>query len=70
MVDDNGRCYLNPDSDTSSKTWKCDLTCWALDSKDKQIIIDLKDEFCDDSIDSVRDVLQTLDDGCQHGQVL
>ena len=67
VVDDNGRCYLNLHNDTSSKTWKCDLTCRALDNEDKQIIIDLKDEFCDDSIDNVRDVLQTLDDGCQHG---
>ena len=41
-VDDNGRCYLNLDDDASSKTWKCDLTCRTLDSKDKQIIIDLK----------------------------
>ena len=66
-VDDNGRYYLNLDDDTSSKTWKCDLTCRALDSVDKQIIIDLKNEFCDDSIDNVRDLLETLDDGCQHG---
>ena len=44
-VDDNGRCYLNLDDDTSSKTWKCDLTCRALDSVDKQIIIDLKMNF-------------------------
>ena len=66
-VDDNGRCYLNLDDDASSKTWKCDLTCRTLDSEDKQIIIDLKNEFCDDCIDNVRDVLQTLDDGCQHG---
>ena len=65
-VDDNGRCYLNLDDDTSSKTWKCDLTCRALDSVDKQIIIDLKNEFCDDSIDNVRDLLETLDDDCQH----
>ena len=66
-VDDNGRCYLNLDDDTSSKTWKCDLTCRAMDSVDKQIIIDLKNEFCDDSIDNARDLLETLDDGCQHG---
>ena len=66
-VDDNGRCYLNLDDDTSSKTWKCDFTCRTLDNEDKQIIIDLKNEFCDDCIDNVRDVLQTLDDGCQHG---
>ena len=50
MVDDNGRCYLNLDDDTLSKTWKCDLTCRALDSEDKQIIIDLN---CDDSIENV-----------------
>ena len=66
-MDDNGRCYLNLDDDTSSKTWKCDLTCRILDKEDKQIIIDLINEFCDDCIDNVRDVLQTLDDGCQHG---
>ena len=64
-VDDNGRCYLNLDDDTSSKTWKCDLTCRTLDNEDKEIIIDLKNEFCDDCIDNVRDVLQPLDDGCQ-----
>ena len=42
-------------------------TCRTFDSEDRQIIIDLKNEFCDDSIENVRDVLQTVDDGCDHG---
>ena len=27
----------------------------------------MKNEFCDDSIENVSDVLQTVDDGCNHG---
>ena len=27
----------------------------------------MKNEFCEDSIENVRDVLQTVDDGCDHG---
>ena len=52
------------DDEKGSKIWKCDLTCRTFDSEDRQIIIDLKNEFCDDSIENVRDVLQTVDDGC------
>lgn len=66
-VDSEGRCYLNVDDEKPSKTWKCNCTCRTFDTTDRQIIIDLKNEFCDDSIENVRDVLQTLDDGCQHG---
>ena len=69
-VDSEGRSYLNVDDEKPSKTWKCKLcncTCRTFDTTDRQIIIDLKNEFCDDSIENVRDVLQILDDGCQHG---
>ena len=66
-VDSDGRCHLNMDDEKGSKIWKCDLTCRTFDSEDKQIIIDLKNEFSDDSIEDVRDVLQTVDDGCDHG---
>ena len=66
-VDSDGRCHLNLDDEKGSKIWKCDLTCRTFDSEDRQIIIDLKNEFCDDSIENVRDVLQTVDDGCDHG---
>ena len=41
--------------------------CRTFDNEDRQIIIDFKNEFSDDSIESVRDVLQTVDDGCDHG---
>ena len=30
------------------------------------MIIDLKDDFSDDSMENVRDVLDSLDDGCHH----
>ena len=66
-VDRDGRCHLNVDDEKESKTWRCDLTCKTFDNEDRQIIIDLKNEFSDDSIESVRDVLQTVDDGCDHG---
>ena len=66
-VDSDGRCHLNMDDEKGSKIWKCDLNCRTFDSEDRQIIIDLKNEFCDDSIENVRDVLQTVDDGCDHG---
>ena len=65
-VDSDGRCHLNVDDEKGSKTWRCDLTCKTFDNEDRQIIIDLKNEFSDDSIESVRDVLQTVDDGCDH----
>ena len=55
------------DDEKGSKIWKCDLTCRTFDSEDRQIIIDLKNEFCDDSIENVRDVLQTVDDSCDRG---
>ena len=55
-VDRDGRCHLNVDDEKGSN-----------DNEDRQIIIDLKNEFNDDSIESVRDVLQTVDDGCDHG---
>ena len=64
-VDSDGRCHLNVDDEKGSKTWRCDLTCKTFDNEDRQIIIDLKNEFSDDSIESVRDVLQTVDDGCK-----
>ena len=66
-VDSDGRCHLNMDDEKGSKIWKCDLICRTFDSEDRKIIIDLKNEFCDDSIENVRDVLQTVDDGCDHG---
>ena len=58
---------MNVDDEKGSKIWRCDLTCKTFDNEDRQIIIDLKNDFSDDSIESVRDVLQTVDDGCDHG---
>ena len=55
------------DDEKGSKTWRCDLTCKTFDNEDREIINDLKNEFSDDSIESVRDVSQTVDDGCDHG---
>ena len=45
-VDSDGKCYLNVDDVKPFKTWKCDLTCRTFGSEDRQIIIDLKNEFC------------------------
>ena len=40
--------------------------CKTFNNEDRQIIIDLKNEFSDDSIESVRDVLQTVNDSCHY----
>ena len=66
-VDSEGRCYLNVDDEKPSITWKCNCTCRTFDTTDRQIIIDFKNQSCDDYKENVRDILQTLDEGCQHG---
>ena len=67
-VDKNGKCYLELDNlQSSSKTWKCNMTCKKLCGKNKQTIINFKSVFTDESVKEVRDLLQTLDDGCEHG---
>ena len=66
-VDSDGKCYLNLDDEKSSKTWKCNLTCRTLCSEEIQSIIDLKNEFSDESVENAREVLQLLDNGCEHG---
>ena len=66
-VDSDGKCYLNLDDEKSSKTWKCNLTCRTLCSEEIQSIIDLKNEFSDESVENAREILQLLDNGCEHG---
>ena len=68
IVDKNGKCYLELDNlQLSSKTRKCNMTCKKLCAKDKQTIIKFKSVFTDESVEAIRDLLQTLDDGCEHG---
>ena len=66
-VDSDGKCYLNLDDEKSSKSWKCNLTCKTFCSEDIQSMIDLKNEFSDESVETAREVLQILDNGCEHG---
>ena len=66
-VDSDGKCYLNLDDEKSSKSWKCNMTCKTFCSEDIQRIIDLKNEFSDESVETAREVLQILDNGCEHG---
>ena len=66
-VDIDSRCHLNMDDEEQFKSWKCNVTCKTLSNEDRQIIVDLKNNFSDDSMEDVRDVLDSLDDGCQHG---
>ena len=66
-VDIDGRCYFTMDDKKQIKSWKCNATCKTLSSEDRQIIIDLKNDFSDDCMENIRDVLESLDDGCQHG---
>ena len=66
-VDSDGKCYLNLDNENYTKTWKCNLTCRTFRNEEFQSIMDLKNEFSDESIENAREVLQILDDGCEHG---
>ena len=67
-VDKHGQCYMElEDLQLSSKTWKCCLTCKKFCGKDRQSIMDLKSVFVDKSLEEVRDLLQNLDNGCEHG---
>ena len=67
-VDKNGKCYLElEDLQSHSKTWKCNLTCKKFCGKHRQSMINLKSVFTDKSVEEVRDLLQNLDDGCEHG---
>ena len=68
-MDNDGKCHLNlhDDDENSSKTWKCGLTCRTFESEDRQSIIDLKNDFSFESVEKVRDVLEKLDNGCEHG---
>ena len=66
-VDSDGKCYLNLDDKKSSKTWKCTITCKTLCNEEIQSIIDVKHEFSDECIENAREVLQLLDNGCEHG---
>ena len=59
-VDSDGKCYLNLDDVKSSKSWKCNLTCKTFCSEDIQSIIDLKNEFSDESVETAREILQCL----------
>ena len=66
-VDSDGKCYLNLDDENYTKTWKCNLTCRTFRNEEIQSIMGLKNEFSDESIENAREVLQILDDGCEHG---
>ena len=66
-VNIDGRCHLNMDDEKQTKSWKCNATCKTLNSEDRQIIVDLKNNFSDDCMEDIRDVLDSLDEGCQHG---
>ena len=67
-VDKNGKCYLElEDLQLSSKTWKCSLTCKKFCVKDRQTVMNLKSVFTDESVEEVRELLQSLDSGCEHG---
>ena len=68
-MDKNGKCYLElKDLQLSSKTCKCSLICKKFCVKDRQIVLNLiKSVFTDESVEEVTDLLQNLDDGCEHG---
>ena len=65
-ADIDGKCYLNLDDEKSCKTWKCTIACKTLCIDEIQSIIDLKNEFSDECIETAREVLQLLDTGCEH----
>ena len=62
-VNIDGRCYLNMDDEKQVKSWKCNATCKTLSSEDRKFIIDLKNDFSDDCMENVKDVVDSLDDG-------
>ena len=67
-VDKNGKCYMGLDEQqSSSKTWKCSLSCKKFCDKDRQNIMDFISIFENEPVEEVRDLLQNLDDGCEHG---
>ena len=66
-VDSDGKCYLNLDDEKSSKTWKCNLTYRTFCNEEIQSIMDLKNEFSDESVENAREFLQILDNGCEYG---
>ena len=67
-VDKNGKCYMDLDEQQStSKTWKCSLSCKKFCDKDRQSIMDFISIFENESVEEARDLLQNLDDGCEHG---
>ena len=65
-VDIDGKCYLNLDDEKSCKTCKCTIACKTLCIDEIQSIIDLKNEFSDECVETAREVLQLLDTGCEH----
>ena len=66
-VDNDESSYLNWDDEKQTKSWKCDATCKTLSSENRKIIVDLKNDFSDDCMEDIRDVLDSLDEGCRHG---
>ena len=56
-MDIDGKCYFNLHDEKSSKTWKCNLTYRTFCSEDIQSIIDLENDFSDESVENVREVL-------------
>ena len=62
-----GRCYLTVDDKISSKSWKCNVTCREFCGKDRQSVIDLKNAFTNESVEKIRDLLENVDCGCEHG---
>ena len=41
--------------------------CNKMNGEDKQNIINLKNSFSEESVEEVRDLLQNLNSGCEHG---
>ena len=66
-VDSDGKCYFTLTDEKTMKTWKCNITCKSFCSQERQSIIEIKNEFSDDSVENIRQVLQTLNDGCEQG---
>ena len=67
-VDMQGKCHLRKeDVADSEKNWKCSVMCKKMNNEDKQSIINLKNAFSEESVEEVRDLLQNLDSGCEHG---
>ena len=46
---------------------KCSLTCKKFCVKDRQTVMNLKSVFTNESVEEVRDLLQNLNNGCEHG---